>query len=250
MLEDVLNQSKTAIAAFLDVDGTLLDIAATPDTVNVPPHVPELLYRLWLHLDGAVALVSGRSLEDVDRLFSPYRFPGVGTHGCEVRESSGCVAIGNVDPLAVHELHEEIGMFEFCAPGILVEYKPFGAAVHYRLSPEAEPEVATAVHSTLAKLGSSFSLQRGKYVYEIKPTGFSKGRAIRALMEQWPFQGRHPLFIGDDQTDESGFEAVNLAGGTSVRVGPSSEISLARHSVGTPAQVHALLAALVRESGD
>lgn len=233
------------IAVFLDVDGTLLEIAPTPTAVVVPAQVTELLYRLWVKLDGALALVSGRSLEEIDRLFSPYRFPGAGEHGCELREPSGCTVVPSLDPASVRTVHELISAFEFESPGVLVEYKPYGAAIHYRLSPEAEPEVATCVHTALAHTGSAFTLQRGKCVYEIKPAGFSKGHSIRALMEHRPFQGRHPLFIGDDVTDESGFEAVNMAGGTSIRVGAASAATLARYTLDSPAAVHELLAWLL-----
>jgi trehalose 6-phosphate phosphatase len=244
MLLDLLT-TNTEVAAFLDVDGTLLDIAATPDAVVVPPRVPELLYRLWVHLDGALALISGRPLQDVDRLFAPYRFPAAGVHGCELREPTGCVLLPKLDLAAIGVLHEELAAFAFKSPGVLIEYKSYGAAVHCRLSPEAEPEVAACVQQALAKMGPGFVLQRGKSVYEVKPIGYSKGTAIRNLMEQRPFRQRHPLFIGDDLTDEAGFEAVNLSGGTSIRVGEGTTPTLARHTVATVAQVHELLAALL-----
>jgi trehalose 6-phosphate phosphatase len=235
----------TNIGAFLDVDGTLLEIAPTPDLVQVPPSLTELLYQLWVRLDGALALVSGRPLSELDRLFSPYRFPGAGEHGTEVREANGCVTTPAVDSEAVRALHEFVASYEFTKPGVLVENKPYGVAVHYRLSPDAELEVANCVQTALARAGSAFTLQRGKCVFEIKPAGFTKGRAIRTLMERWPFTGRHPLFIGDDATDESGFEAVNLAGGTSIRVGPPDQPTLATYRLESPAAVHRFLEELL-----
>jgi trehalose 6-phosphate phosphatase len=243
MLEK-LTKAQSA-AAFLDIDGTLLDIAPTPDSVVMPARLPELLYELWMRLDGALALVSGRALDDIDRLFSPFRFPAAGGHGCEIREPNGCVLQPTLEATQVSALHEAISTYEFPSPGVLVEYKPFGVAIHYRLNPAAEPEVTACVEAALAKLGTGFALQRGKCVQEIKPVGISKGSAIRHLMDRWPFKERHPFFIGDDVTDESGFEVVNLAGGTSIRVGESTSGSLARYAVSTPAAVHALLEAIV-----
>ena len=243
MLEN-LDNARSA-AAFLDIDGTLLDIAPTPDSVIVPARLPELLYQLWMRFDGALALVSGRALDDIDRLFAPYRFPAAGGHGCEIREPNGCLLQPTLEATQVSALHEAISTYEFSSTGVLVEYKPFGVAIHYRLSPEAEPQVTACVQTALARLGTGFALQRGKCVQEIKPVGISKGSAIRHLMDRWPFRGRKPFFIGDDATDESGFEAVNLAGGTSIRVGDGTSGSLARYAVRTPAAVHELLEALI-----
>jgi trehalose 6-phosphate phosphatase len=233
------------LAVFLDVDGTLLEIAASPDMVVVPSYLPGLLNQLAGRLGGALALISGRPLQDLDRLFAPYRFPAAGVHGCELREPSGRVSLPNLDSAAIRALHQELASYTFKSPGVLIEYKPFGAAVHYRLNPAAEPEVAACVQGALSKMGPGFILQPGKSVYEVKPMGYSKGSAIRRLMSHEPFRERHPLFIGDDLTDETGFEAVNIAGGTSIRVGEPTPDTLAEHTVATVADVHELLAGLL-----
>jgi trehalose 6-phosphate phosphatase len=239
MLTNLL-ASRPDLGLFLDVDGTLLEFAATPHAVDVPAHLIELLYRLSAQSDGAVALVSGRSLDDLDRLFAPHRFSGAGVHGCELRQPDGRLITPSVDGEAIKTLHEQVGDFDDEIPGVLIEYKPYGAAIHYRLCPEAEHSVLAYAQAVLARCATGFTLQRGKYVYEIKLAAYTKGSAIRALMELPPFRGRQAVFIGDDVTDEDGFEAVNLVGGISVRVGESRP-TLANHRLPNVAAVHRLL---------
>lgn len=205
-------------ALFLDVDGTLLEIAATPAAVRVPPRALAVLTRLHERLAGALALVSGRSLVDLDRLFAPLRLPAAGAHGAERREASGRqhrVECGE-------RLAPARGLLAAWAAahgGALLEDKGTALALHYRTAPQIEAEARHAVTAALAAVGSTFHVQEGRMVLEIKAAAVSKGRAIEEFMREPPFCGRLPVFVGDDLTDESGFAAVNRLGGHSIAVG-------------------------------
>jgi trehalose 6-phosphate phosphatase len=234
-------------ALFLDIDGTLLEIAATPSSVHVPQHLIELLYQVWVLMDGALALISGRELVDVDRLFAPYRFPGAGMHGCELRPYDRSAPLPRVDKTAIERLHEACARLTVHLPGALIEYKSCGVAIHYRLAPDMENSINDCAQTLLSDVGAGFHLLRGKHVCEIKPARYSKGTAILQLMTGVPFLGRRPIYIGDDVTDEDGFEAVNGLGGISIRVGYEGA-SLAQQRFGRPRDVHLLLAQLLTQS--
>lgn len=210
---------ETGWALFLDVDGTLLDIAETPESVYVPDELKTLLLDLSLRLDGALALISGRSIDDLDRLFAPLRLCASGVHGCERREPDGRIMRPEVDPEALNVVREELQRFVALTPGLLLEDKEFGLAVHFRRVPHMGGDVLTTMRSMCLWLGPRFTLQAGKCVLEIRPTGFSKGTSIAAFMQLPPFAGRTPIFMGDDVTDEDGFAVVNDLGGLSIKVG-------------------------------
>ncbi len=231
-------------AVFLDVDGTLLEIAPTPASVHVPGYVPQMLERLSQRLGGALALVSGRPLHEIDQLFAPHRFKGAGVHGGELRMDDDILMVSDVDPTALEHAIEQCRRFVARTPGLLLEPKSCAVAIHFRLVPQAEGDVLGCVQGLLAELGEQFALQRGKCFYEIKPAACTKATAIAALMQFQPFCNRLPIFIGDDVTDEPGFEAVNLLGGSSIRVG-SGKFTQARQSVPSTVAVHRLLAGLV-----
>lgn len=243
-MSDELVLDRPDLALFLDVDGTLLEIAETPDAVQVPAHLPDLLYRLCMRFDGALALVSGRDLRDLDTLFAPYRFVGAGVHGCERREANGCVYTPSVDPALMHSIFDELSTLSREHTGVLVENKQYAVAVHYRLALDAEPYVRDKVQALITRLGSEFVLQRGKCVYELKPAGYSKGSAVRVLLSSPPFAKRYPVFIGDDITDEDGFAAVNSVRGVSIRVGDDARPTLANHRLPSVDDVHSLLRSL------
>ena len=207
-----------APAFFLDVDGTLLDIAEAPDRVHVPPRVVDVLARLAGSFGGAVALVSGRPIADLDRLLSPLRLPCAGLHGAERRDARGELRRHGMDG-ALDAARTALSSFCAAHPGTLLEDKGAALALHYRLAPAAESQARRAVGRALAGLGPAFALQEGKCVLEIKPAGSSKAHAIEEFMAEAPFAGRVPVFAGDDVTDEDGFRAVNRLGGLSVRVG-------------------------------
>lgn len=206
-------------ALFLDVDGTLVDIAETPQGVRVPESLKSLLVTTSMQLEGALALVSGRSLDDIDRLFDPLRLCASAGHGSERRDASGCVE----RPLPrVQELdgaRQELAEFVRRHPGLLLEDKRYALAVHFRRAPHLSADVQAELKRVCERLGPRYALQPGKCVFELRPAEWTKGRSIEAFMQQAPFTGRVPIFVGDDVSDESGFAAVNQAGGISIRVG-------------------------------
>lgn len=206
-------------ALFFDFDGTLVDIAATPDAVFVSAPLRDALARLRDRLDGAVALVSGRSLATLDRHFAPLTFDAAGLHGLEVRVAGR--ALEREPPShrlrsAVEHLRSRI--IEW--PHTIVEDKFQSVAIHWRLAPEAETPIREMLEHVLVALGEDFRIQWGKAVAEILPVGYHKGGAIDVLMDLPPYAGRTPIVFGDDVTDEDAFRIVNARGGYSVKVGP------------------------------
>lgn len=206
-------------AVFLDVDGTLLDIAQRPDAVSVSPQLRDALRIAYRLSEGAVALISGRSISDLDHLFGPPPFPAAGQHGLERRDSRGHLtrstdALNRID-LAARALGAQASKHR----GILVEHKGLSLALHYRGAPHAQEWAELSMRALQVGLGPEFQLVEGKMVYELKPGGRDKGTAIADFMSEAPFAGRLPVFIGDDTTDEDGFAVVNSRAGHSVKVG-------------------------------
>ena len=207
------------IAVLLDIDGTILDIAPTPGAVIVPASLRQALTRLSRETGGALALVSGRSLDDIDLLFAPLRLPAIGGHGAELRPSPNDAIEIEAHPLD-GGLRNRLAELAVGAPGILVEDKGYSFAVHYRLAPEQEGRVKQAVAAIQADWPKEpIEVLPGKSVVEIKSSGFHKGAAIRELMRHKPFAGRRPVFVGDDTTDESGFAVMPEFNGMGFSVG-------------------------------
>jgi trehalose 6-phosphate phosphatase len=208
-----------AIALFLDVDGTLLELAATPRAVSVPGDLREGLRGLSLASGGAVALVSGREIRDLDALFAPLTLPSAGLHGFEHRSASG---VYHRRPLpSAAALEDARGAISHLArqhAGLLLEDKQFALALHYRDAPHLEEAVMKAMREIAARLTGELELQRGKMVVELRPAGATKAEAVAAFLAEAPFAGRLPIFIGDDLTDEPAFELVNRLDGASVVV--------------------------------
>lgn len=219
MIQRLMPPHGEDLAYFLDVDGTLLEFAARPQDVRVEPDVLALLGSLSAKAGGAVALISGRSVEDVDRLFAPLVLPVAGQHGAECRSANGVLRCHAEVQESLHPAAARMGALVSDHPGLGFENKGFALAMHYRRAPGLRRLVEREMRSIAAKLGEAFELQMGKCVVEIKPRGSDKGRAIAELSAEPPFAGRRPVFIGDDLTDESGFEVVNRMGGVSVKVG-------------------------------
>jgi trehalose 6-phosphate phosphatase len=215
-------------ALFLDVDGTLLEIAETPQSVHVPPTLRQLLVSLSLRLDGALALVSGRTLNDLDHLFAPLRFCAAGVHGWERRQVTGCVSRPQLDPRSLDCARDHLRRFAKRYPGLIVEDKGHALAVHFRRHPHLSAEVRDAVNAACRQLGGAFAVQAGKCVFEIRPEGCTKGTAVSAFMQEPPFSNRLPIYIGDDLTDEDAFAMVNAVGGISIKVGEHQR-TLAQH---------------------
>ncbi len=206
-------------ALFLDVDGTLVEFAPTPDAVRVGQRLVELLNRLNTALGGAVALVSGRPIAKLDELFDPLRLPAAGNHGIERRDATGETFLPDIQPRDLDPVRAAFERFAEDNAGVVVEDKGTSVALHYRLAPEAADSARRLAHSIMLDIGSGFCTQTGKMLVELRPAGADKGGAIEAFMTEPPFAGRVPVFIGDDETDEDGFAAVNRIGGHSIRVG-------------------------------
>lgn len=227
-----------AFAVFLDIDGTLLDIADTPDGIVVPIGLPEALTCLARGLGGALALITGRSVSTVERLF-----PGVpvvisGLHGAEWRDAAGTLRQAQTTAefaVAKRRLVEETAQW----PGVIFEDKGAAFAAHYRLSPTSETKVRRLMQALAQDVGEGWQLQEGKAVVELRPAGRDKGEALVQMMKDKPFADRLPLAIGDDVTDEAMFAAANRLGGTSIRVGGDLRQSSARGRVASPAEVRA-----------
>jgi trehalose 6-phosphate phosphatase len=228
------------IALFLDVDGTLLEIAATPDSVRVPAALRNTLRLAWAREEGAVALISGRSLSELDRLFTPWRWPAAGQHGLERRNAQGRCTHPTVDTILLQPARKALGELQARHKGLLLEDKGTALAMHYRLARRSEPLVCEVMAQLAGPLRGRFVLRSGKCVVELAPAGYSARTAIEAFMSEEPFRGRIPVFVGDDTIDEDGFAAVNALGGYSIRVGKAAP-SAARYSFGSVSAVIAWL---------
>lgn len=223
-------------ALFLDVDGSLLEFAPTPDGVRVPDELIATLGRLQQRLEGALALVSGRSLAQLDRLFAPLRLHAAGLHGLELRG-----APPPSPPAALAGVRESAEAVARDFPGALVEDKGAALALHWRTAPEAAPALRAAAEAALAAL-PGYRLQPGDHVVEVRPDGADKGAAVDRMLAQPPFRGRVPVFVGDDLTDEDGFRRVRARGGLAVLVGLRRPTH-ATHALADPAAVRAWLRA-------
>src|SRR3954462_13610744 len=207
-------------AILLDIDGTLLDLMPTPREVWVPPGLAKTLNRLLRRTDGALALVSGRSLNDIDLIFAPEQFPAVGGHGAEMRLCIDNEAVATHAPPMDKELKRRLAAIAKLSPGILLEDKGYSLALHYRLAPHAEKAIYAAVSLIRADLPNApIEVLPGKCVCEIKHSGFTKASGVRELMKREPFKGRRPFFIGDDVTDETVFAIMPDLDGLAFSVG-------------------------------
>jgi trehalose 6-phosphate phosphatase len=231
-------------AVLLDIDGTLLDLAPTPREVWVPPDLAVTLNRLMERTEGALALVSGRSLNDIDLIFAPEQFPAVGGHGAEMRLSGDSEAVATHAPPMDQELKRRLAAVAKLSPGILLEDKGYSLALHYRLAPHAERAIYEAVSLIRADLPNApIEVLPGKCVCEIKHSGFTKASGVRELMTHAPFKDRRPLFIGDDVTDESVFAIMPDYDGFSFSVGRRAQ-GVAGH-FDSPSDVREFLASLL-----
>jgi len=209
----------TRCALFLDVDGTLLDFAARPDEVKVDPATRDVLQRLQTLLGGALALVSGRSLKQLDELFHPLQLPSAGIHGFERRCATGVVYRPSVTAATLDRTRRWLQGVVLPGSGLLLEDKGYSLALHYRTAPQAAGRALASVRSAAAELGPAFEVIEGAKVVELKPAGQNKATAIEAFMKEPPFAGCLPVFLGDDVTDFDGFAAVRSHGGLDVAVG-------------------------------
>jgi trehalose 6-phosphate phosphatase len=234
--DDALGWLTRDSALFLDFDGTLAELAPAPDRVEVSPHLPPLLARLGQLLGGALAVVSGRPVAEIDHQLSPLKLCVAGVHGAERRGTDGYlrrIPMPALDAAAVP-------IAALCAqfPALRMERKPGAIALHYRQAPELEQLCLATMEEALRRV-EGVGLMRGKMVVEMKPSRANKAMAVGAFMERSPFRSRRPWFFGDDVTDESAFEYVQSIGGVAVRVGAGE--TLAAHRLPDTAAVHAWL---------
>jgi trehalose 6-phosphate phosphatase len=216
---DVAALGDAALAIFLDVDGTLLDLAARPDEVVTPAGLVTTLARAERKLAGALALISGRPIDDVDRLFAPLRLRASGVHGAEIRLDPSApptpTAAADLPQSLLSALRRAVAQF----PGVFVENKRFSFTVHYRLAPSAERPLRNIVKQLVDSAPIAVDTMDAHYAIEIKSPCFNKGGAIAAFLSTSTFRGRTPIFVGDDTTDESGFALVSARGGFAYSVG-------------------------------
>lgn len=216
-------------ALFLDFDGTLVDIAPRPEAVVVPEGLLDTLRRLDDYLGGAIAVISGRPIGQIDGFLHPLRLPAAGVHGAERRRADGSLSF--LDTPALDRVETAAQQLASEHEGLLVERKRGSLALHYRQAPALEA-LCLAVMEDAVQASEGLALLRGKMVVEAKPSGASKGHAIEAFLQEPPFAGRTPVFIGDDVTDEVGFATVQRLGGLGVKVGEGA--SVASHRMANP----------------
>jgi trehalose 6-phosphate phosphatase len=229
-------------ALFLDFDGTLVDIALRPEAVRVDAVLPARLAAVRARLDGALAVVSGRPIADIDRLLAPLRLTAAGVHGLEVRaDPDGVVATAEAATGALAAVRAVLAAAGLPGAGVQVEDKRVAVAVHYRNAPERGAMVQALLADVVA-LNPALHLVNGKMVVEVKPRGVDKGTALMNFLARPPFLHRVPVMIGDDVTDEDAFRAALSAGGRAIKVGPGD--SLAPERLPDVAAVHALVATL------
>ena len=228
-------------AWFLDLDGTLLEIAETPEAVGLGSDEKLLLEDLRMKTGGAVAVISGRALSRIDELLSPLKLPAAGQHGVERRDAQGARHRHRFPANVLRPVAVGIRSFAAQHQGLVFEDKGASVALHYRKAPQLARAAQAAVRQAAQGLGESVEVQDGKMVVELKPAGCDKGKAIAQFMQEAPFAGRQPVFIGDDATDEYGFRVVNAMGGHSIKVGEGP--SVARWRLENPASTRAWLQA-------
>ena len=233
--------SRHEVALFLDLDGTLVDIAERPWDVRVPQELRASLAELHARNGGALALISGRRLAELDELLRPLRLPSAGVHGHERRD-----ARGQVQPVARSTaLDPARALLEKSAErDILVEDKLGTLVLHYRTSPELEARCRELAQQAAVLAGTGWRVEHGKMYYEVRPAGTGKDGAVAAFLDEIPFAGRLPAFFGDDRTDEDAFQFVNACGGWSVFVGPPG-VTHARHRLDDPRAVIGYLRTLL-----
>jgi len=228
-------------ALFLDIDGTIIDIALTPEAVVVPELLKLSLSRVREQLGGALALVSGRTLDAIDELFAPLKFAAAGAHGAEVRAAPDGPVKRCAIPLTAPE-RAALAQVARLDPRLRLEDKGYSMAVHYRTARELEDKVLATVQQEVAGLGEDLRILCGKAVVEVKQRGFSKGTAVRDLMQRPPFLNRRPIYFGDDVTDEDALAIMPEFSGLGISVGQLRPGATGQ--VATPAEVRQWLAGL------
>lgn len=206
-------------AYFFDIDGTLVDIAPSPSEIVLERILRSLVLQLYDAAGGALALISGRSIADVDSIFGHSHLPVAGQHGLERRGRTGKITRHDIMSEKLDFARSRLAEAIAQHPDLLLEDKGLSLALHYRAAPSLASFAHRTMRAVVAALGPEFAVQSGKRVVELKPSGKNKGKAVREFMREEPFFGRLPVFVGDDITDEHGFIVVNELGGHSIKVG-------------------------------
>ena len=241
-IDAVVPHAIPQLAIFTDFDGTLVEIAETPDMIEVPETLAHQLERAARELDSAFAVITGREIADIDRYLAPLHLPVAGAHGTQRRRADGIMEA--IDPAAImgaEEIARILSSLVIANPALLIETKEGAVALHYRQAPELEAAVRTAMEEAVNSV-PDFTLVQGKMVIEARPRAANKGDALRAFMREEPFLGRTPIFIGDDTTDEDAFIAAQDLGGVGIKLGEGD--TAARMRIANVASVHALIQGL------
>ncbi len=212
-------------AYFFDLDGTLLDFTDAPGATRLDDALRGQIRALSEKTGGAVALISGRALADIDRLLDGVHLPAAGQHGTERRDARGQITRHAFPVERLEWAHARLAEAASGHAGLVVEHKGLSLALHYRRAPRLGGYAHRLARSLTPRLGAHFSILPGKRIVEVKPAGKDKGDAVFEFMEEAPFRGRTPVFVGDDRTDEYGFKAVNGLGGLSIKVGAGRTVA-------------------------
>lgn len=242
---DTCDVDVATVAFFFDLDGTLAPLAPRPDAVRLPRDTASVLARLLERTNGAIAVVSGRAIDEIDGLLAPLRMAAAGLHGAEIRHAGGELirAEGHaIDTVLIAAMVSPLHALVARHPGLLLENKGSALALHYRSAPELAGLARDAMRALANLHAERFVLQPGKFVFELRPRHVSKGRAITTLLKEVPFAGRTPLFAGDDLTDEAGFADVNALGGITIKIGQGE--TCAHHRLPSPEALTAWLLTL------
>lgn len=226
-------------AYFFDIDGTLVDLDDDPGGVHLDRELRALIETLHRSAGGAIALISGRAIPDIDGLMQGVRLPAAGQHGTERRDAAGRITHHSVATAQLDWAHDQLAAATANHAGLLLQHKGLSIALHYRRAPRLAGYAHRLARSLLPHLGREYCIQRGKRIVELKPAGKDKGAAVVEFMAEEPFRGRTPVFVGDDLTDEYGFKTVNRLKGHSVKVGPGR--TTARYRLRNVAAVRAWL---------
>lgn len=245
-LSDILDIDPVRDALFLDIDGTLLNIVNNPAEVSVPPNLVVLLRQLQSLFSGAVAVITGRQIADVDRLFAPLKLTASGVHGSEIRLDPFRETVRYAAEISTIDI-AAITVIAARYPGVMIEPKGTGVAVHYRNVPEKSAALHDDLATFLSGVDARLIMSRGRMVFEILPKGLSKGAAIEHLMHSAPFANRRPVMIGDDVGDIPAFEAVRRMHGLAIRVA-GEHFKLQQSELPNPEAVRELLHALASKS--
>lgn len=214
-----LPSASASWAYFLDLDGTLVNLAATPDAINIDAGLNELLLHVHHRTSGALAVISGRSLADLDKKLGPIGIPLAGQHGVERRDQTGRIHRHSSFPNQMAEIERRVAERVAKYPALRIENKGATLAIHYRKAPDLGGYAHQVARESIEDFRDRLTVLTGKMVSEIKPLGVSKGNAIKAFLRELPFRGRVPVFVGDDRTDEDGFAVIEGLGGISIKVG-------------------------------